>query len=68
MEIEVLSLNTEVLIDKDIPAVVRGITIYSPTWVKYLCVWWDERNRKEEWLEMSEIKPKDEKRTTVKFK
>jgi hypothetical protein len=45
--IEVYSLDTEVLVDGEIPAVIRAVTIYSTDWVKYLCVWWDERNRKE---------------------
>lgn len=62
--IEVLSIGSEVVIDGDIPAHVRGITIYSEHWVKYQCVWWDERTRKEEWLTIDEITPKDPSRTT----
>ena len=44
-EIEVLAIGTEILIDNDIPATIRGITIYNEHWVKYLAVWWDERKR-----------------------
>jgi hypothetical protein len=67
-EIEVLAIGTEVTIDGDIPAVIRGITIYSPEWIKYECVWWDERSRKEEWLTIDEITVKTPATSTVKFK
>ena len=69
MEIEVLALGTEVLIDRDIPATIRGITIYNEHWVKYLVVWWDERKRVEEWLPPDEFVVKGEaKLATVRFK
>lgn len=58
-EIEVISIGTEVVIDGAIPAVIRGVTFYNEHWIKYLCVWWDERARKEEWLTTDEFKPKD---------
>lgn len=60
--IEVFPIGTHVTIDGDIPATIRGITIYSEHWVKYQCVWWDERVRKEEWLAEDEIKPEAEHR------
>jgi len=53
---EVLAIGTAVTIDGDIPATIRAITIYSEHWVKYLCVWREERTRKEEWLTEDEIK------------
>lgn len=65
--IEVYEIGTAVTIDKDIPATIRAVTIYSPTWIKYLCVWWEERTRKEEWLLADEIKTAAEPRQTVKF-
>lgn len=64
---EVLAIGTSVIIDGDIPAVIRGITIYSDTWVKYCCVWWDERNRREEWLTADEIQVKNGQHASVKF-
>lgn len=65
--IEVYSLGANVVVDGEIPATIRGITIYSEHWVKYLCVWWDERNRREEWLDPSEFKVKDPRKSEVKF-
>jgi hypothetical protein len=41
--------------DGEIPAKIRAVTIHSPTWIKYLCVWWEERTRKEEWLHEDEF-------------
>lgn len=65
--IEVLSIGTPVIIDGDIPATIRAVTIYSEHWIKYLCVWWDERNRREEWLTADEIQVKNGQHTSVKF-
>lgn len=65
MDIEVLAIGTEVTIDGDIPATVRGVTICGEHWIKYLCVWWDERNRKEDWFTADEIKPKAEHKTVT---
>jgi hypothetical protein len=61
--VEVLAIGTSVTIDGDIPATIRAVTIYSEHWVKYLCVWWDERSRREEWLLADEIKPQADHRT-----
>jgi len=61
--VEVLAIGTQVVIDGEIPATIRAVTVYSHTWVKYLCVWWDERSRREEWLLADEIKPHNEGRT-----
>ena len=61
--IEVLAIGTQVVIDAEIPATIRAVTIYSPTHIKYLCVWWDERSRREEWLLPDEIKPQADHRT-----
>lgn len=66
-EIQVIAIGTSVIIDGDIPAVVRAVTIYSDTWIKYLCVWWDERTRKEEWLTADEIQPGNRSATTITF-
>jgi hypothetical protein len=60
MTIEVLAIGTEVRVDREIPATIRGITIYSEHWVKYLVIWWDERKRHEEWLTADEFQVKTE--------
>ena len=63
-----LAIGTKVRIDGDIPATIRAVTIYSEHWVKYLCVYWDERNRREEWLSPDEFTPKEPARVQpVKF-
>jgi hypothetical protein len=67
-EIEIYTIGTAVVIDGDISAVVRGVTIYSATWVKYCCVWWDERTRREEWLTADEIQFKNNSKMTVRLK
>lgn len=46
----VFANGTQIKVDGDIPATIRAIAIHSEHWVKYCCVWWDERARKEEWL------------------
>jgi hypothetical protein len=67
-EIEVYAIGTSVIIDGDIPATVRAVTIYSDTWVKYCCVWWDERTRREEWLTPDEIQFKGNSKMAVRLK
>lgn len=54
--VEVYANGTQVKINGEILAVLHGVTIYSPVWIKYLCVWWNEHDRKEEWLHESEFK------------
>lgn len=68
MTIEVLANGTEVLIDKEIPAVIRGVTIYSEHWIKYLVVWWDERKRHEEWLTAEEFEVRTKPSSTLQIK
>ena len=68
MEIEVLALGTEILVDREIPAVIRGITIYNEHWVKYLVIWWDERKRYEEWLPAEQFEVKTRPARSFKIK
>lgn len=69
MSIEVYGIGTQVTIDGDIPATISGIAIYSGLYIKYLCVWWDERVRREEWIMASEVQLSDGSgRTEVRFK
>lgn len=56
MTLEIYELNAHVLIDGESARVSYEVT------------WWDERSRKCEWVEPSEIKPKDAKRATLQFK
>lgn len=53
--IEIWAPGTSVKMDGEIPAKIRGVTIYSEMWIKYLCVWWDNRIRHEEWLQEDEF-------------
>jgi hypothetical protein len=53
--IKVYPNGTKVRINGDIEATLHGVTIYSPVWIKYLCVWWNEHDRKEEWLHEDEF-------------
>lgn len=66
-EIEVHAIGTLVIIDGDIPATIRAVTIYSEHWIKYLCVWWDERTRREEWLTADEIQIKSNSKHAVRL-
>lgn len=68
--IEVFELNSEVLIDGEIPAVITAISIRPAgqgVRVSYEVTWWDERTRKCEWVEPYEIKPKEAKRSSLSF-
>lgn len=64
----VYEIGQPVIIDGDIPATIRSITIYNSEWIKYLCVWWDERTRKEEWLSEEEFRPSEPKEQPIHFK
>lgn len=68
--IEVFELNSEVLIDGEIPAFITAISIRPAgegVRVSYEVTWWDERTRKCEWVEPYEIKPKSDKRSSLSF-
>lgn len=69
-EIEVISVGSEVVIDGEIPAVVKRVCIEDDAGcLTYECVWWDERTRKSEWFRPNEIKAKDgTKRTRIKMR
>lgn len=61
--IEVFSNGTKVRLENNAPATIRGVTIYSPEWIKYLCVWWSGHERKEEWLHEREFTVTNGERT-----
>lgn len=66
--IEVFAIGSRVTIDGDISAVIKAIEIRGEIGlVTYQCVWWDERNRRVEWVSAAEIQPSTE-RSQVKFK
>ena len=65
--IEVFAIGSKVTVDGDIPATIRAIEIRGEIGlISYQCVWWDERNRRVEWVTASEIQPGNE-RTQIKF-
>lgn len=66
-EIQVLAIGTTVIVDGEIPAVIRGVSIRGPHRVSYDCVWWDERTRKSEWLDADEFEVKEPRLQVVKF-
>lgn len=68
--LEIYELGSEVVVDKEIPAVITGVNIRSAensVRVSYEVTWWEERTRKSEWLEPFEIKAKSTKRATLSF-
>jgi hypothetical protein len=49
---EVYEIGSQVLIDGDIPATVTAINIRGIEHrLQYEVTWWDERNRKSDWLD-----------------
>lgn len=53
--IEVFAVGSAVMLHGDIPASVLSISIRSVFDVDYKVVWWDGRNRKEEWVDHREV-------------
>lgn len=66
--LDVIEIGSFVTLDKDIPATVTAISIRSKAHaVSYECTWWDERNRKTEWVTPEEVQPRDANRRTLRF-
>jgi hypothetical protein len=58
---DVFEIGTEVLLDRDIPARVTAICIKGTEHrLTYEVTWWDERQRKSEWVGPYEIRSKQE--------
>jgi hypothetical protein len=70
VKIEIYELNSHVVVDGEIPAVITAVSIRpaeNSVRVSYEVTWWDERARKCDWVEPSEIKPQSDNRTTLSF-
>lgn len=72
MELVLIGIGTEVLLDGDIPAKVVAISIRGKeNYVAYDCVWWDERQRRQDWIPADQVTIKGEMQIgnkTVRFK
>ena len=55
-QLEVYAIGTEVLVGGDIPAKILRLEIAENDLVRYECTWWDDRTRKIEWFNSSELK------------
>jgi uncharacterized protein YodC (DUF2158 family) len=66
---EVLAIGSEVAIAGDIPATIIAFEVRGTVGlITYQCCWWDERTRRSEWLTEAEVVPKENKKSTVRFK
>ncbi len=64
--IEIFPIGSEVLVDKEIPAIIVAVEIRGVRGlVTYQCTWWDERKRCSEWLTEAEIVPRNDKHKKV---
>lgn len=65
---EVFEIGTDVLLDGEIPAKITSINIRGAEHrLTYEVTWWDERNRKAEWVDPFEIRVKDAKKKSLRF-
>lgn len=51
----IFNFGSPVLLHGDIPATVLAVAIRSQSDFDYKVVWWDGRNRKEEWVNSREV-------------
>jgi hypothetical protein len=65
---EVFEIGSAVLLDGDIPATITSINIRGTEHrLTYEVTWWDERNRKTEWVDPFEIRAKEAKKQSLRF-
>lgn len=57
-ELSIYRHGAEVLVDGNIPARITAVEIRGDL-VTYQCCWWDERQRRSEWVSAEEVKPKN---------
>lgn len=57
-ELEIYRHGAEVLVDGNIPARITAVEIRGDL-ITYQCCWWDERQRRSEWVSAEEVKPKN---------
>lgn len=63
-ELDVIEIGSAVLLDGDIPATITALEVRgSEHLLTYQATWWDERNRKCEWVTPEEIKHAEQRRT-----
>ena len=66
--IEILPIGTKVIIGGSIQATIIGISIREQNNLTYEVMWWNEGNRKTEWLWPIEIEASPDKMYVVGFK
>lgn len=67
-DIEVLRIGTPCLVSDDIKAVISAISISYNNHVTYQVVWWNSRERKNEWMHRNEFQLIDtEEKVVVGF-
>ncbi len=59
-QIEVMQIETPVMIAENIPALITAILINDKFRVTYQCVWWESGTRNMEWLEEFEVTRADD--------
>lgn len=65
---EVFEIGSAVLLGGDIPATITAINIRGKEHrLTYEVMWWDERNRKTEWVDPFEIEIREAKKQTLRF-
>lgn len=61
-KIEIIPIGSSVFLDGEIPATVHAVEVRGqPHSLTYQCVWWDERQRKSEWVRPDEIQLEKQK-------
>lgn len=59
-ELELIEIGTEVLLNGGLPAKVSAVTIRGiENFVAYECVWWNEGERKVDWIPSVQVAEKD---------
>lgn len=68
MTMEVMEIGSKVLLDGEIPATITSINIRGLEHrLTYEVTWWDERQRKSEWVDPFEICPQEKRSQTLSF-
>lgn len=65
-DLEVIEIGSPVMLDGDIPATVTALEVRGVEHLlTYQVTFWDERNRKSEWVTPQEIKHAEQRRKIV---
>lgn len=65
--IEVYRVGSEVVIEKNIKALIQEVLISSKQQIQYKCVWWNGNTRISEWLYPNEIDGRYEDQERIGF-